>query len=245
MGVKITDYTKVDDIAAKPREYKKVIAQELETVFPQAVSKLPGTVPDIFRKFTADAGFIAVKEPLAQPVKVGDVLKIFPERPEDAKAAAIVKTAKTKTAKAEAKIEKALETRIDPSASAKSEEVKDEVVTVVTEVTKDGFRIKEKLSGNIFIYGRKVEDMRVVDYEAVAMLNVSATQELHRTIEAQAEELKKLKEEKEAMEKKIAGNAAQDNLQEARLAALEKALKLEPPATGPAKKDGKSVAARR
>ena len=48
----------------------------------------------------------------------------------------------------------------------------------------------------VFVYGREVKDFRNVDYEAIAMLNVSATQELNRRLEkqtadfvAQAEEI--------------------------------------------------------
>ena len=32
-------------------------------------------------------------------------------------------------------------------------------------------------------YGKEVEDFRVVDYEAISMLNVSATQELYKRLE--------------------------------------------------------------
>ncbi len=36
--------------------------------------------------------------------------------------------------------------------------------------------------GEVFVYGKKVDDFRVVDYDAIAMLNVSATQELYRLL---------------------------------------------------------------
>ena len=38
----------------------------------------------------------------------------------------------------------------------------------------------------VFVFGREVKDFRMVDYEAIAMLNVSATQELHRRLEQQS-----------------------------------------------------------
>ena len=41
-------------------------------------------------------------------------------------------------------------------------------------------------SSRVFVYGREVKDFRVVDYEAIAMLNVSATQALHRRMARQA-----------------------------------------------------------
>ncbi len=182
MKVKVTDYTKIDDLAKTPRAHKKVIAQELEEIYPQAVSKLPGTIPDIFATFTAKAGFITLKQPLKAVLKAGDVLKVFPEN---------------------------------------AEPEKSEISVTVASVKKEGFQLTENLDGNLFIYGHKVDDLRTVDYEAIAMLNVSATQELNRTIAAQAAELKQLRDEKAALEKAHAeANAAQDK----RLAALEKLM---------------------
>ena len=40
----------------------------------------------------------------------------------------------------------------------------------------------------VFVFGREVKDFRNVDYDAIAMLNVSATQELNRRLEKQAGE---------------------------------------------------------
>ena len=94
----------------------------------------------------------------------------------------------------------------------------------VTEVQKDGFRVIDKLDGNLFIYGPKVADLRTVDYEAIAMLNVSATQELHRTIQKQTEELNQLREEKVAVQQQLTASTDANKLQDARLAAIEKQL---------------------
>ena len=38
----------------------------------------------------------------------------------------------------------------------------------------------------VFVYGREVKDFRSVDYEAIAMLNVSATQALNQQLQKQA-----------------------------------------------------------
>jgi hypothetical protein len=43
------------------------------------------------------------------------------------------------------------------------------------------------------VYGTEVPDFHVVDYDAISMLNVSATQELLRRIEALEKELEALK----------------------------------------------------
>ncbi|MCP4551438.1 MAG: hypothetical protein GY834_05235, partial [Bacteroidetes bacterium] len=45
----------------------------------------------------------------------------------------------------------------------------------------------------VFVYGREVDDFHTVDYEAISMLNVSATQEQQRIIEAQQTEIEALK----------------------------------------------------
>ncbi|WP_262708345.1 hypothetical protein [Chryseobacterium sp. CH21] len=36
----------------------------------------------------------------------------------------------------------------------------------------------KKLKGKLFVYGTEVSDLRTVDYDALSMLNISATQEL-------------------------------------------------------------------
>ena len=40
------------------------------------------------------------------------------------------------------------------------------------------FKIDLDYDGDIFVYGKEVDDFRTVDYEALSMLNVSATQAL-------------------------------------------------------------------
>ena len=86
---------------------------------------------------------------------------------------------------------------------------------------KDGVRVTEPVDGNLFVFGRQVSDLRTVDYEAIAMLNVSATQELHKTIETQAAELKKLREENDALEKELGAARDANRQQDTRLAAID------------------------
>lgn len=62
----------------------------------------------------------------------------------------------------------------------------------VAEVDANSFRVTGGIpDGEVFVYGRLVDDFRSVDYQAISMLNVSATQELFRTI-------KRLREENDA-----------------------------------------------
>ena len=84
-----------------------------------------------------------------------------------------------------------------------------------------GFRTAYKPADDkIFVYGREVKDFRTVDYEAIAMLNVSATQELARKLEAKDAEVLALQKENAALKAALAANAAQDQAQDAKLAAL-------------------------
>ncbi len=55
----------------------------------------------------------------------------------------------------------------------------------VLEVSDKGFRVALPKVGKVFVYGREVEDFHLVDYEAIAMLNVSVTQHLNELIQEQ------------------------------------------------------------
>lgn len=63
-------------------------------------------------------------------------------------------------------------------------------------------------AAEVFVYGREVADLRSVDYDAISMLNVSATQELHRKIMT--------------LQKEVAGKDLQIGDLSRRLEALEK-----------------------
>ena len=52
---------------------------------------------------------------------------------------------------------------------------------------------QSRFTDRVFVYGKEVNDFRVVDYDAISMLNVSATQELAKRSEAQAKEIEQLK----------------------------------------------------
>ena len=65
-----------------------------------------------------------------------------------------------------------------------------EGVHEVLEVAPGRFRTAFAADGDsLFVYGREVNDFRSVDYEAIAMLNVSATQELNHRLEQQVAQI--------------------------------------------------------
>ena len=78
-----------------------------------------------------------------------------------------------------------------------------ETMVVVEEVTKNSFKVSseqnaalwdaQETATSVFVYGKEVNDFHTVDYEAIAMLNVSATQELLKRIELLEEEKASLK----------------------------------------------------
>ena len=58
-------------------------------------------------------------------------------------------------------------------------------------------------SGQVFVYGREVNDFHTVDYEALSMLNVSATQEQQKTIESQQSRIEALEDENAILQVKL------------------------------------------
>lgn len=91
-------------------------------------------------------------------------------------------------------------------------------VVEVLEVKDGKFRVEPAegaaRSGEIFVYGREVKDFMTVDYDALAMLNLSATQELSRKVQMLEAELAEKNQRISAMEAGF----------EARLLAIEKRL---------------------
>ncbi len=58
----------------------------------------------------------------------------------------------------------------------------DSQLFTVGDIKTDQFKISLNRTGDIFVYGREVDDFHVVDYDALSMLHISATQELYKII---------------------------------------------------------------
>lgn len=149
MALKITDY-RMKDAMKDDKPYKKVIAQEVKEVYPQAVSFTTEIIPDIYTMSTLKNGLVTIQNTLKQ----GDKVKLIMEDKEG--------------------------------------------LYDVIEATENNFRINENLTGDVFVYGRRVDDFHTVDYEALNTLNISATQELYKIIQAQKEEIESLKKKTES-----------------------------------------------
>jgi hypothetical protein len=161
LGIQITDYHHKDSLMNGNRPQKKVIAQQVESVYPQAVTRKTGVIPDIFTGAKTRDGWVM----LATDLKVGDKVRLLADK--------------------ESPVQEVLEVRVGAFRTA--------------------FTPKD---ADVFVYGREVDDLRSVDYDAIAMLNVSATQELAKKLEQKDVEL----EQKDAVIAAL----------EARMSALEK-----------------------
>ncbi len=66
---------------------------------------------------------------------------------------------------------------------------------LVNIIESDGDKIKvdSDKSGEVFVYGKVVDDYHSVDYDALSMLNISATQELYKIIKELKKEIEELK----------------------------------------------------
>lgn len=170
LGIQITDYRFKDVISRGSAAQKKVIAQQVEKVFPQAISKTTDVVPDIYQKALVKGGWVELKTSL----KKGERVRLISDE--------------------------------------------DEGVYEVLEVREGAFRTAfAPKTDSVFVYGREVKDFRTVDYEAISMLNVSATQEVARRLEARTAEV-------QALEERVKKLEARDKARDAKLAAFEKLL---------------------
>jgi hypothetical protein len=154
--IKITDYTMKDASVLGSGEIKKVVAQQVEEVYPQAVSKTDGYLPDIYASGTSRAkgnGLVEIEVGKALGLKAGDKVKVF--------------------------------TADDEPVFGKVETTDGTSFTANLELVKDGEKV--------FVYGRQVKDLRTVDYDALGMLNISATQELAKKVAALEEENRQLR----------------------------------------------------
>jgi hypothetical protein len=173
-SLEITDYTMLDVVARGSGKHKKVIAQQVEKVFPQAISKSTDVIPDIYRKAAMKDGWVK----LATDLKKGERVRLIDE--------------------------------------------KKGAVHEVLEVNAEGFRTAfSSDSPEVFVYGREVDDFRSVDYEAISMLNVSATQQLKKELES---EVKSLREENSELRTRLVALEAREKARDVRMSSIEKRL---------------------
>ncbi len=168
LDIEITDYTMKDSISNGTKAYKKVIAQQVANVYPQAVTKnITRAVPDIFQKAKVQDGWIK----LVTSLNAGDRIQLISEKSKD--------------------------------------------IYEVLEVKSDRFRVHNPPNfSEVFVYGREVDDFHTVDYEAISMLNVSATQEVYRQVSA-------LQAANETLQSKLSAVQAENEILQTKMEKLE------------------------
>jgi hypothetical protein len=212
--IEITNYTYKDVIGKGKDQTKKVIAQQVEKVFPEAVTKTIDVVPDIYKIARIVDGWIE----LATDLKKGERVRLIADKHDEIHEVLEVEKDRFLTAYRPDRNSDA--TPSGPAADAPKVDRK-------TSADAKGETSKGKNAAGvdqIFVFGREVNDFRVVDYDAIAMLNVSATRELARKVA----ELEALNAEKDkglvAMRERVAELEAGEKARNERLVAIEKLL---------------------
>ncbi len=185
-GLRIRDFTWIDRTVDGHRPNKKLLAQEVEAVFPQAVRRAPKptAIPDIYQ-VAEKVDYSAARKELrltvgkAHGLKVGDAVEIATD----------------------------------------TEALREMKVTAVTGEREFAVAC-EAATKTAFVYGKYVDDFRAVDYEAIAMLNVSATQELARQVDA----LRASEARNAELSRRVVELEAEDRARDARMASIEKLL---------------------
>ena len=172
LKLRVTDYNWIDRSKDGHRPHKQLIAQEVEEVFPQAVttSPLPQVIPSVYEMASAvehDAvtRSLRVTTKKAHGFQVGDKVDLYGD----------------------------------------ATELKEVVVKSV--ISANQFTVaSEKPMKSCFVYGKQVKDFRTVDYDAIFMLNVSATQELARqnkTLQKRVDELESRERQVVTLQKRV------------------------------------------
>lgn len=152
MQIAITDF-RYKDVMRGTGIHKKLIAQQVEKVYPQAVTSNTDVVPDIYQKATYKDGWIW----LPNDLKKGERVKLITAH--------------------------------------------EAAVYDVLEANGQAFRTNcTSADKELFVYGREVTDFRMVDYESIAMLNVSATQQLAKLLETLTKENAAMRKRLDALE---------------------------------------------
>ncbi len=158
--LEITDFKYIDMISHGVGIHKKLIAQQVEKHYPEAISKKSDIIPNIMRM----AKNVCIKENslfvtlMNNNLKEGDKVKLIFE-PDT--------------------IEEEINSKLESFEATVTVENSENDVFVVP-LSEQLINCKGIDGYTVFIYGLEVSDFRSVDYDAISMLAVSALQELAR-----------------------------------------------------------------
>ncbi|MBI1930724.1 tail fiber domain-containing protein [Candidatus Poribacteria bacterium] len=165
--LQVTDYAFIDVVGKGNRPQKKLIAQQVQEIYPLAVSATTDFIPNVYELsvstvYDAEHKRLNITTAKAHSLVVGDTVRLIDE----------------------------------------AGERKVEVLAVADEHT---FTVEsEKALEKVFVYGVQVDDFLALDYDAIAMLNVSATQELAKRVDAQQSRIQELESENVALKERLA-----------------------------------------
>ena len=147
LDIEVTDFTHRDPMKGHSPK-KKIIAQQVAKVFPQAVNNNHiEVVPDIMQKAKINQGEIQLA---GHGLKKQDRVRLI----------------------------------FDNDSSD---------IYEVLSASKDSFRVSRDHDGEVFVYGREVNDFHTVDVAALSTLNISATQEMHKQMLVMKKEIEDLR----------------------------------------------------
>ena len=159
-SIKITDYEMKDKVLWGNKKFKKIIAQELEKVYPQIVNTSIGFIPNVYQGAelkSIESGYLLTFQEAIHISAEAKKIRIITQ---------------------EGNLDLEIEKMPDPK-------------TLVLRKNNQ----KLNAENHVFVYGEEIADFRVVDYEGLTTLNISATQQLYKMILSQNEEIIALKKE--------------------------------------------------
>ena len=190
LKLEVTDYHWIDRTVDSHRPHKRLIAQQVQSTFPQAsgVSPLPQAIPSVYEAATdlrhdEKTETLTITTRKAHGFAAGDLVDLFTE----------------KTALKETKVASVVDEHRFVIACAEPPQ-------------------------SLFVYGKQVKDFRTVDYDAISMLNVSATQALKKEHDDLAAANAALRAELAAQAKTLAQREANQRALNDELIAIEAAL---------------------
>ncbi|PHR23124.1 MAG: hypothetical protein COA38_17325, partial [Fluviicola sp.] len=169
--LEVTNYRYKDHLTYGDRIQKKLIAQQVDKCFPTAISKKTGVVPDIMQlSSNVEIEDNTLKITLNEHgLESGEKVKIiFESKPENIE----------------------WKSSWEVISEIKSTHEKSFCIVIPEQLEKGQLD-----NYTLFVYGKEVDDFHTVDYDAISMLNVSATQEILKRLELLEVENQQLRED--------------------------------------------------
>jgi hypothetical protein len=154
--LEVSNYHYIDEIGNGSNVHKKLIAQQVEAVYPQAVTQGKEFIPNVYRNsvsthYDENTGHLEIVMDMKHNLLPGDEVRLIGEIGQE-----------------------------DHHVIAVADEYS---FTVLSDVSQD----------HVFVFGKKIDDFRQVDYTAISMLGISATQQLSKENQQLREEVAQIK----------------------------------------------------